>query len=543
LSPTSSYQYNAVGRIVVLSASTLTELWSTPELGVGYTIAIGNVDADAALEIVTSGGFVYDGATHANQWAHSEPFGDAADTGDMDGDGIEEIIGMPGIGNVRAFNAVSRSVLWQSSTYFDLDTIVVADTNGDGRPEAIIGDGQWGNVTALSYDSTTLQLQPLWQINSQEHGVTSIAVGDLDADGASEIAWGTGWSSSGEDDFVVAGFTPSISVKWQLSNLPTVAGPFRGGALARIGGGASRLMFGTPLRPVALNPASGRIEIGSPATGSLGANSIDVADYDNDNIDELLLGTSASYDGFFVAYDFAADSIEWQSPQSDFDTAVDVTHADMNGDNRSDLIGITGQGFVDIYDIHAQTLLWRGPRSAGGTAVEVADLDNDGDQEVIAALGDRVVRYDRGALGSYSQQASAQLSGTRDLLIADLDGNNAKEIYILAGELWNYTSTLYVYDANLQLVRSVWLYTAATAMAIEHSAFGRKNLLIATSSSYTNETGVEIWAVDPVSGADVWRSPKLLGRVQRRSMQYVDIDGDGDREITFGTTVSMYHTR
>jgi len=54
----------------------------------GTSMAIGNVDNDLALEIVTSDGFVFDGANHQNQWAYGPGFGSIIDVGDVNGDGV-----------------------------------------------------------------------------------------------------------------------------------------------------------------------------------------------------------------------------------------------------------------------------------------------------------------------------------------------------------------------------------------------------------------------------------------------------------------------
>ena len=59
------------------------------------------MDADAALEIVTAGGYVFDGATGANEWAYAGGFGAAVDTGDLDGGGVEQIVGMDGWSRFR----------------------------------------------------------------------------------------------------------------------------------------------------------------------------------------------------------------------------------------------------------------------------------------------------------------------------------------------------------------------------------------------------------------------------------------------------------
>jgi hypothetical protein len=71
----SSYNYPATGRVYVFNAQTLQLKWMTDDLALGTSMAVGNVDSDPALEIVTSGGYVFDGATGANQWAYAPGFG------------------------------------------------------------------------------------------------------------------------------------------------------------------------------------------------------------------------------------------------------------------------------------------------------------------------------------------------------------------------------------------------------------------------------------------------------------------------------------
>jgi hypothetical protein len=94
------------------------------------------------------------------------------------------------------------------------------------------------------------------------------------------------------------------------------------------------------------------------------------------------------------------------------------------------------------------------------------------------------------------------------------------------------------------LVRSVDLGVTATALFVEKSAFARKNLLLGVTGEIVTSRGYsELWAIDPITGADVWRSPPLVGAVSRASLYFVDVDGDGDDEISFGNTYGMYHTR
>jgi len=540
-------------RLTVLDPTTLAVIWSTATLELGNSMAIGNVDGDPALEIVTAGGYVYDGQSRQNEWTHTQAFGIAVDTGDMDGNGVQEIVGIVDWTAVRVYSAVAHSLLWEYVPAFrDLDAVHVADANSDGRVEAIVANGQGGYVMGIGYNTTQQQLELQWQVASQDSGVTSIAVGNVDGDSAPEVVWGVGWNSSGRDDFVIAGFSPTARVEWQSTSQPTADGPFYGGALARIGAGDTRLMFMTPktessyagTRAIALDSAAGTLaysrDIGSNWLSSRG---IDLVDYDNDNIDELFLGTSVRQ-GHFSIYDFATDTIEWESPEPPRnESPLVATHADVNGDGYQDLIGLTTNGYIYVYDVHAQALLWKSTVLGGlGTDIVAADLDDDGESEIVVATTTRIVVYGKSLLGAaFVERASQQVSYIADLLVSDLDGDNELEIYGLYSDV-STLATLHVYDNSLQPIRSLPLGVPANTLFTEESSFRRKNLLIGTGSE-SQPGSVEIWAIDPVSAAEVWRSPLLVGRVSLNSLRYVDADRDGDQEISFGTTYQMYLTR
>ena len=215
----------------------------------------------------------------------------------------------------------------------------------------------------------------------------------------------------------------------------------------------------------------------------------------------------------------------------------------MNADGYADLIGLTTTGYISVYDVHAQSLLWRSTQLGNAVALAVSDLDGNGKDEIVVALLDRIVVYGKAATGSsYLERASVALDGAMDVLASDLDGDGEAEIYVLR-QAFGTNATLGVLDTQLQTVRSIPLGVQATALFVEESAFARKNLLLAVAGSYPTTTPAELWAIDPTTGADVWRSPALTGSIQRDSLYFVDVDGDGDREISFATTQGMYHTR
>jgi hypothetical protein len=537
--------YGSLQKAVVLDAATLAVKWETASLGLGASLAIGNVDTDAAREIVTAGGYVFDGATAANDWAYGQAFGEAVDTGDLDADGVDEIVGMDGWSRFRGFSAMFKTPIWEKTT-FDNDALLVADADADGVPEILIGDGQWGNVTAWRYRPATNDLELAFQINSQDHGVTSLAVGDLDGDGALEVAWGSGASSSGADVLVVAGRNPQIAVEWETGT--QVSGPFVGAEPARtIAGGAPALLFQVPktnsgydgARLVGLDPVTGAVttsaEIGSNWSGNA---ALDAVDYDGDGVEEIFVATADLYDGYAVAWDFAAGAAEWTAP-ADFGNGRAMTHADLNGDGAPDLVAITASGYVQAYDVRNATLLWKSTSLNGGADVEVADVDGDGALEIVALSSARLVLFREAASGPvpWLESISVAVAGN-DLAIADCDGDGAPELYVLAG------SSVLRFDGALAPLGSFTVRGTALSLFVEDLGFARKNLVLGKGDSWAyGGAPSTLEAVDAVTGAQVWQSPPLWGNVPRNSLGYVDLDGDGLREIAFGTSSGMYLTR
>jgi hypothetical protein len=377
-------------------------------------------------------------------------------------------------------------------------------------------------------------------------------VGDVDGDGAKEFVWGTGLGDSGADNLVVAGFNPGISVEWTNDNPKQLDGPFVGSRLARTAPGVSSLLFAVPrtnsgcdgMRLLALDPVTGLFrssaEVGSNWS-QVGA--LDVADYDLDGVDEVFLATANLYDGYFVAYDFSAGVAEWTSP-ANIGNGSAVTHADLNGDGYPDLVAITRDGYVHAYDVKHQTLIWKSTGLGSGVSVAAADLDGDGIPEIVAASSTGVTVFEKAAPPyGYLVRSSVALSNAKDLVVADLDGDSTPEIYVLTGSYGSPSSVTRL-DASLQILGSFSLGVSASSLHVEDLPFARKNLVVSVGElGYNASTRPRLQAVDPRTGAEIWRSPVLWGAVPTRSLSYVDLDQNGHPHIAFGTTYGMYLTR
>lgn len=535
--------YPSSQRVVVVDPVTLTTTWQSGQLPVGRGFAVGNVDSDPPLEVVTDSGRVIDGATRATEWAYSGPFGGLVATGDLDGDGVEEIVGMDDWSRFRGFSALLRSPLWEQAS-FDNDALLVADLDRDGVAEIVVGEGQWGNVTVYRYRPGSNDLLALTAIDSQDHGVVGLVAADLDGDGGRELAWGTGWTSSGADALVVAGWSPQLGVEW-TSPAPVLDGPFLGAVPARTAAGAApALLFETPRTDAAYGGArlarldpSGAVSV-SPQIGTNWRSSggLDVADVDLDGVDEAFLATAELYDGYLSAFDFAAGTASWTSPPNVGDGRA-VVAADLTGDGIPDLVTVTAEGYVLAYDVAHAALVFRSTSIGGGVGLAVADVDDDGQPEVVALAGNRLVIFRRAPSGPvpWIEGPSTALTYAAGLAVADCDGDAVPEIHVLSGSYWP-GMTVRRFDGDLTETGSFPVRGTAVSLYVEDLGTPRKNLVLARSD-YVLE------AVDPGSGGTIWRSPRLWGEVPPGSLRYVDLDADGFREIAYGTTSGMHLTR
>lgn len=544
-------------RILVLRADDLSLRYTFPSASYGASLAVGNVDADAALEIVTANGYVFDGATFVNQWLYGQGFGMDVDTGDFDGNGVEEIVATAG-GFLRGYrtppvgSGLPISPIWEAQ-HFELASLHVADIGGDARPEILVGDGQWGEFMIYRYNTATNSLDIVDQISSQDHGVTAIGVGDVDADGELEFIWGTGLSHSGADELVVAGRNPTLTVEWTNTDPVQLDGPFRGGTLAggpldspaplflslrtNSGYGGSRLVR---------TPADGgAIQISAEiATNWYGNGGLDVVDYDNDGVDEAFVATGAYYDGLFTVYDFFGAATDWSSPLSQAG-AVDVTHADLTGDGNDDLVGLTAS-IVYVHDVDQQSLFWQSTTLNGAQRVHVADVDGnpDGRQEIVVVAQQYVYVYrDNPPPIRYVQTAIYQTDRSIiDADVGDTDGDGQVEVVLLVGPMYAGDGNEIVrLDGSLLAEGTFSLPWPAQTVDIEPSPTLRKNLLVSRPVGQGYDSTLAI--VGARSGGVVFESPPLIGAVQRGSVHYVTLPGETRPRMSIGTSAGMYLTR
>jgi uncharacterized repeat protein (TIGR01451 family) len=310
----------------------------------GYQMVVANVDADLPLEIILKD-YVIDGATRAVEW--NNDFGYQISVADLDKDGKAEIITIPptpvGPYKIVAFNAELKSQAWEIPTQSQANAMFIGDTDDNGTLEIIYGDTQWGEIHVLDGSSR----QQKWKITNPSHGVTRIALGDVDGDGATELLWGAGWNSSAPD-FLYVVDTATRQIEWR------------------------------------------NIDLDRPLT------SVGVGDVDSDGREEIVLATFGSRDyardGMLFVYDAETHALEWHSEGMLGGLILPSVHSlrlgDVNGDKRQDIVVAAEalyDGVIMAYDGQTHELLWKSDvnDSLAFNSLMIADVDNDGSVEVI----------------------------------------------------------------------------------------------------------------------------------------------------------------
>jgi hypothetical protein len=136
----------------------------------GTNVAAGNLDSDSSVEIVTGAGpgggphvrtFDSNGTPRASFFAYHPAFAGGVDvaTGDVDGDGIDEIITSPGRTggpHIRVFRAngkpMSGGFMAYSPTFTGGVRVAAADLDRDGRDEIVTGPGPGGGPHVRTFE-------------------------------------------------------------------------------------------------------------------------------------------------------------------------------------------------------------------------------------------------------------------------------------------------------------------------------------------------------------------------------------------------------
>jgi len=167
-------------------------------------VAVGNIDDDTSEEIVTAAGFgggphvrIFDieGRLKGQFFAYdkNKRSGVNIALGDIDGDGIFEIITGPGKGmkpEVKIFNREGKllsSFLAYNEKFLGGVNVSAGDINGDGVDEIVSGPGLGGGPHVRVFNKDGTVIQQFFAFNAESRSGVRVAVGDMNNDVFDEI--------------------------------------------------------------------------------------------------------------------------------------------------------------------------------------------------------------------------------------------------------------------------------------------------------------------------------------------------------------------
>lgn len=162
----------------------------------GNDVAASQLDGDPALELIVAGtpGRIIDGASHLVEWTYPSGFGSRIAAGKFLADGVTPGFATANYTSVQIFRSQPYSPVSEFTTG-EISAFKTVKLTPAGPDQIAIGNGQWGDIGIFD-PRTGLNVV---RVTNPEHGVSALEVGDIDQDGSAEVIYGAGLTSTGTD--------------------------------------------------------------------------------------------------------------------------------------------------------------------------------------------------------------------------------------------------------------------------------------------------------------------------------------------------------
>jgi hypothetical protein len=189
-----------------------------PTFGGGVTLAVGYFNKDQYADIVTGAGpgggpqvNVFDGGNNSvlrafNAFDPTFSGGVNVGTGDMNGDGLSEIVTAPVVGSTltRVYDGATNGLLKAFDAFAGFTggvSVAAGDLTGDGLADIIVGAGPGGGPHVKAFDGVSGGLIRSFFVNDPNvpgappvsiTGGVTVAASDINGDGVADILTGRG---------------------------------------------------------------------------------------------------------------------------------------------------------------------------------------------------------------------------------------------------------------------------------------------------------------------------------------------------------------
>ncbi len=348
-------------------------------------------------------------------------------------------------------------------------SVLVGDVDGDGLADVVASHA--GSKTLEVYRRNGSSLELSCTLSFQQGGdgrwPTSLALGDPDGDGATELIVGTSYSTNGGYVHVGRLSACTFTEEWRSGLIDSfrygtelAAGDGDGDGWREIAVGVS--YDGRNLQVYEFNGTTYQLSW-QDAIGS-DTDSVQFGDLDGDGVDELAVGTACWSDFRSRVYD--GSSLTYSTPSAGI---TRVAIGDVDGDGTNEVVSGVGttcggssspQPVFQVSKYNGSTGGYSTPFTSPALAsssdtlvwLDTGQLIPGGPEEIVVGLqspsGGRVMAYRR--VGSTWQQGwqwlpAVATHSVHQLAVGDVDGNGVAEI-VVAGTAW------------LKVLRTDWIF-------------------------------------------------------------------------------------